>query len=126
MSEGFIRDIVLGILALLGTVSTAASVVLASRFGALKRDVATVKNEVKNDHKTNLREENDERHHENGTKLDQIIDLLAWLANGWVDNRADISDLQEQTGQPNTRRSRRLAAQKPPTIHYSDIPGGTT
>ncbi|MBT1542009.1 hypothetical protein KK103_09565 [Curtobacterium flaccumfaciens pv. flaccumfaciens] len=50
---------------------------------ALARDIAAIKHEVKNDHKTNLREEADVRHDENkatlGTvnrKLNRVLDLL--------------------------------------------------
>lgn len=132
MSETALVALVGSVLAFLSVVSTSLSAVLVARMRTLKRDVATaksdvaaVKHEVKNDHKTNLREEQDARHDENSQLLKQILDVVGWLANGWVDNRHDITDLQERTGQGNTRRARRLARARPP-LDYTDIPGGTS
>lgn len=119
-------------IALLGTVQAISVAVigvlgtfLVRRVGAMQSDVAAVKHEVKNDHKTNMREEQDERHHDNSKKLDQLLDLCAWLVRGWTENRADIHELQEHTGQAGTRRARRLAAERPPVIDHHGIPGGT-
>lgn len=99
--------------------------VLAKRLGTMKRDVTAVKHEVKNDHKTNMREEQDARHGENTEKLDYIVQAVAWLIGMAVDNRADITDIQEQTGQGNTRRARRLARARPP-IQHNEIPGASS
>lgn len=116
-------------IALLGTVQAVSVAVigvlgtlLVRRVGAMQTDVAAVKYEVKNDHKTNMREEQDTRHEDNSRKLDQILDSIVWLARGWRENREDITDLLEQTGQPVTRRARRLAAERPPMIRYDDLP----
>ena len=124
MSESAIVDIVLGVLALLSVVTTALSAVMVAKFQGVRRDLATVKNEVKNDHETNLRVEQDERHDESQEKLDQIVKSVKWLVYMTRSNRDDITDLQEHTGQGETRRSRRLARQRPP-IQPSDIPGDT-
>lgn len=95
------------------------------RLGRVRRDVAAVKHEVKNDHSTNLRVEADERHSENSQKLDYLVGAVAWLIEGWRANRQDITELQEHTGQPHTRRARRLAQSRPP-IQYTEIPPGGT
>lgn len=50
---------------------------LRKRFTALGEDLGVVKGEVKNDHKTNLREEADERHTENVGKLDTALRMIA-------------------------------------------------
>lgn len=52
---------------------------LRKRFTALGEDLGVVKGEVKNDHKTNLREEADERHNENSTKLDTALRMIATM-----------------------------------------------
>lgn len=41
----------------------------------LRADLGDVKHQVKNDHDTNLRDEADQRHHENTRKLDSILEL---------------------------------------------------
>lgn len=113
---------------LLQTIVLAAQAVLLAMFGYLakrlttvKRDVADVKHEVKNDHKTNLREEQDERHGENSQKLDYLVLAVEWLIGMAVSNRTDITDLQEHTGQGRTRRARRLSRERPP-IDMGDVP----
>jgi len=47
------------------------------RFRTLGEDLGIVKHEVKNDHKTNLRVESDERHEENVGKLDTALRMIA-------------------------------------------------
>lgn len=122
MSEGALVDIALGALVLLNGVFATLGAILVARFNAMRRDVAAVKHEVKNDHSKNMREEQDERHDENASKLDQLLDLVGWLANGWLENREDITTVLEHTGQGNTRRTRRLARARPP-FNRTDIPG---
>lgn len=112
------------IIGVVGGLLTTYLGIVAKRLGAVTRDVAAVKHEVKNDHSTNLREEQDQRHGENTAKLDQILDVVGWLAQGWIENREDITTVLEHTGQGNTRRARRLARTRPP-INRTDIPGGT-
>ncbi|ROP64687.1 uncharacterized protein DUF2746 [Curtobacterium sp. PhB130] len=52
---------------------------LRKRFRALGEDLGVVKHEVKNDHKTNLRVESDERHEENSGKLDTALRMIATM-----------------------------------------------
>ena len=45
----------------------------------LNNKIKQVKDQVVNGHSTNMREENDERHSENGEKLDRILEELKHL-----------------------------------------------
>lgn len=123
MSETAFVTLIGSVLSLLGVVSTALSGVLVARISTLKRDVAAVKHEVKNDHDTNLRVEQDERHSENQKKLDYLVKAVEWLIAVAVNNRERIGDLEEHTGQPQapSRRSLRIARAQA-FITENDIP----
>lgn len=78
MSEGIgvaLIQLVGTLIATAGSVAAASFAIIAARRAKHARDdTRVIKAEVKNDHKTNLREEADERHTENARKLDQIIE----------------------------------------------------
>lgn len=62
-----------GFAAIAASWGAGSSVLAARRAKSASEDAAVIKREVKNDHQTNMREEQDTRHAENGKKLDQII-----------------------------------------------------
>lgn len=116
------EPVILGLLGFLGVLSTSMSGVVVAMFNTMRKDVKAVKHEVKNDHKTNFRDEQDVRHNENSDKLNYVVSAVAWLVGIAVDNRKDITNLQEHTGQPVTRRSARLARERPPIIGADQVP----
>lgn len=116
---GEVAQIVAAIFTAVGVVVVA---VITTR---TRRDVEAVKHEVKNDHAINFRVEQDTRHDENSTKLDYLVRSQQWLVHMALNNRTDISHLQEHTGQGRTRRARRLAGERPP-ISQEEIPKGPT
>lgn len=113
---------------------------LAKRLTVVKKDVATVRHEVKNDHSKNLRVEQDERHESNAKKLnwlvqamEGVLDRVDFLTNGYHANRSRIWDL-EHTQPPRTQATTRRAyrdelnegeadAQQLSPIAARDIPG---
>ena len=50
--------------------------IVAVRFGRVRRDTSAVRDQVENDHNTNLREENDDRHAKIWARLDVILRRL--------------------------------------------------
>lgn len=105
---------------------------LSVRIGAVKKDVALVKHEVKNDHKTNLRDEQDTRHNENARKLnwlvramDGVLGDLEYLTNGYRSNRARIENLEQTIPPRTTRRAYREGlehAEQSPLVEAWDLP----
>lgn len=122
MTDTLLGDILTGILTLLATTITAMGAIIVARQGTLRKEVAAVRFQVQNDHGTNLRDDLDHKDNRQMALLTQIVDLCGWLAQGWVENRQDITELNEDTGRGQTRRARRLAASRPPVIQYSDLP----
>lgn len=104
--------------AIVALVATVAAAWLANR-GRLHAKEA--RDQVQNDHKTNLRDELDKRHAESMFKWQSTADDVRTIRNevkllraGWETNRADIDDLMD------TDQRRRLneTQWKPP------VPGG--
>jgi ABC-type nickel/cobalt efflux system permease component RcnA len=61
---------------------------------ALARDIAAIKHEVKNDHTTNFREEQDERHGQNAGQLGRIDRKLNRVLTILGDHDDRIEDLE--------------------------------
>lgn len=103
------------IVALLGTLGP----ILLRRVKRVERDTRVVKGEVKNDHSTNLRVEQDTRHTQNTRKLNVIMRLLgngaatletmkediAYLRKFGHENRQRIEQIEENTT-PHPRKER--------------------
>lgn len=122
MSETFWTSVVVAVqavtLALLGLQS--------KQLGNVKRDARATKEQVVNDHSTNLREEQDRRHRETQRALAWIGQRMGWLTDMAIGNRSRIRDLENT--RPPTRRSIREQNQpdwegQAPFIRESDIPG---
>lgn len=68
---------------LIALISSLATVVVAAVGGILGvpiyRNSKRIRHQVENSHKTNLREESDERHVENSTSLGWIVKALTWM-----------------------------------------------
>ena len=74
MSDAVIVSIVAGSFGFLGTIATLVlGARLNSKVNRNAHNVAAIRDQVVNDHTTNFREEGDERHSENSTKLDTIL-----------------------------------------------------
>lgn len=89
-------------------IGAVATVVVAAItvFGArLQRGVTRIRHQVENDHSTNMRVENDERHEENTRALQAIWQLLR-------ENRADLGGVREDV-----RDLQRTAARNRDRIH---------
>ena len=93
------------VVALVGLASTIVSILLTARVNTkvnrVGRDAAAARIQVENNHETNMREEGDDRHAENSSKLDTIIRDLSRLRDSvgrlWerTDNHTDqIHDLE--------------------------------
>ena len=104
--------------------------VMATVLGKVRKDTRSTRDNVVNDHDTNMREENDVRH-------EQVRKALLWL--GGIaqetsynvsmlkaygrENRVRIEGIEDtlgSTAQPETRRARRTVR---PVIEFDDIPG---
>jgi len=75
------------VVALVGLASTIVSILLTARVNTkvnrVGRDAAAARIQVENNHETNMREEGDDRHAENSSKLDTIIRDLSRLRTAW-------------------------------------------
>lgn len=95
--------------AAIGAVATVL-VAAVTVFGArLQRGVTRIRHQVENDHSTNMRVENDERHEENKRALHAIWQLLH-------ENRADLGGVREEI-----RDLHRTAARNRDRIHDIEI-----
>lgn len=77
--------------------------------GGMKRDVGQIRDQVKNDHGTNLRHDIDQILAHVGyvdARLERLDGKLDRLDAGWLRNRRDIDDLIETTEQTRRRRNR--------------------
>lgn len=115
----------------IGNFLTFAGVVVATLY-ARKANVnaSAAREQVQNDHKTNLREEQDERHRENQKALRWIAQRVSWLSDMAIGNRVRIRDLErdvEETRPPATSRREATERTRPRTdplpLLYEDIPG---
>jgi len=70
------------LVALIGAAGLIAVALIANRG---RQHAKAARNQVENNHKTNLREEFDERHHENAEKLDALV---AWQAEHQIQGDA--------------------------------------
>lgn len=124
MSEPLWIALIGSVQAIIVTIVTTFGVLFVKRLTAVRNDVAVVKTEVKNDHSINMREEITQGNQVTHRGLDRLWDTTAWLVTMAVENRTDITDNIERTGQPLTRRQRRLSTARPPLINTLDIPKG--
>lgn len=125
MTEGLWIALIGSIQAVIVACVVTFGALVVKRMGAIRNDMAEVKTEVKNDHTVNMREEITTGTDKTHTLLGQILDTTGWLVGMALENRTDITQLTEQTGQTQTRRQRRLAAERPPIIQHQSIPRGT-
>jgi len=84
--------------ALIGLLGTMITIILNARLNAkvnrVGRDARAARVQVENNHSTNMREEGDERHVENSTKLDTILEEIKSL-------RGSVSRLWQRTDKQN-------------------------
>lgn len=98
---------------------------------SVKKDVQATREQVVNDHTTNLREENDERHDENTRALRwlarhmlKVLDQVDWLVRTAHSNRGRIQALEDTDRMRDSRRARREQETPPSAIvDATDIPG---
>jgi len=112
------------LVALIGLTGTIASILLSARINVkvnrVGRDARAARVQVENNHSTNLREEGDERHVENSTKLDTILEEIKSLRGSvsrlWQRTDKQNDDIHElQLTQPRERFM-------PPAKHRGDSP----
>ncbi|MBF4613278.1 hypothetical protein [Curtobacterium sp. VKM Ac-1376] len=70
----------------------------------ISRDLAVVKHEVKNDHKTNFREEQDERHEANAGTLTTIRDDVKLILRTLGEHGYRIGELEHEVENTRDRR----------------------
>jgi hypothetical protein len=85
MSDAVLVAIISGSFTTLGGIILAIlGWLLSRRVNRIAEDTKATRVQVENDHPTNLREENDERHHENSTKLDTLIETVEAMKSSLV------------------------------------------
>lgn len=69
--------------------------IVASRVNRVKADAAAVRDQVQNDHATNMREEADERHRENAGMLRWLVNEVATIRALVGANTSRITTLED-------------------------------